>query len=165
MTEAHKEIHSRCMWFSMMTGYSPDIGPHHRCQPALGVVQPSGRAQLQLAAHPGTAGDRGLCDRPRARPPPAARPFAEVLGKGGGADAGLQAAAGVAAGERAAAEDIRKLRSRAFIQVKGGHACPFPDPSLRFAIVLDYLCGQHRIVPPSPNGGLVAQEREIPTLL
>jgi predicted metal-dependent hydrolase len=23
MTEAHKEIHSRCMWFSMMTGYSP----------------------------------------------------------------------------------------------------------------------------------------------
>jgi predicted metal-dependent hydrolase len=22
-TEAHKEIHSRCMWFSMMTGYSP----------------------------------------------------------------------------------------------------------------------------------------------
>ena len=23
MTEAHKEIYSRCMWFSMMTGYSP----------------------------------------------------------------------------------------------------------------------------------------------
>lgn len=23
MAEAHKEIHSRCMWFSMMTGYSP----------------------------------------------------------------------------------------------------------------------------------------------
>jgi predicted metal-dependent hydrolase len=23
MTEAYKEIHSRCMWFSMMTGYSP----------------------------------------------------------------------------------------------------------------------------------------------
>ncbi len=23
MTEAEKEIHSRCMWFSMMTGYSP----------------------------------------------------------------------------------------------------------------------------------------------
>ena len=23
MTEAHKEIHSRCMWFSMMTSYSP----------------------------------------------------------------------------------------------------------------------------------------------
>ena len=23
MAESHKEIHSRCMWFSMMTGYSP----------------------------------------------------------------------------------------------------------------------------------------------
>jgi len=23
MEEAHKEIHARCMWFSIMTGYSP----------------------------------------------------------------------------------------------------------------------------------------------
>ena len=37
---------------------------------------------------------------------PAAGPLAEVLGKGGSADAGLQAAAGVAPKERAAARDM-----------------------------------------------------------
>ena len=87
--EAQREIHARCMWFSMTTGYTPKSIRITDARQRWGSCTSTGGLNFQLEAHPGSVRDSGLCYCPRARSSPAARPFEEILGKGKGDHAGL----------------------------------------------------------------------------